>query len=192
MRVFVLSWRTQSQRRREREKDTLYGLRRSKREISRESHGRDGDIEQFAKYGAPRRMEPSRFCQIRNYECARTRACPGRCNISQYNTRDAAIVRSADKDRRYSTAARLELHLTTTTTKSLSNSCANGRELKGTAMRGLCRFRCSPGSLCKVADATCSTCCVSENIAHDTESIELTHGTIFYLICLRDCAFDVN
>jgi len=141
--VFVLSWRTQSQRKRER-----YTLRRSKREISRGSRGRNGGIEQFAKYGAPRRMEPSRFCQIRDYEYARTRACPGRCNISQYNTRRCVC---ADKDHRYSTA-RLELHLTTA--KSLSNSCANGRELKGAAMRGLCRFRCSPGSLCKVTDAT--------------------------------------
>lgn len=108
------------QRQRGREKDTP---RRLKREIPR---GRDGGIEQFAKYGAPCRMEPSRFCQIRNYECVRMNArVAGRCNISQYNTRR---WRSCGQGTPISRIARLELHLTTTTTtKSLFNSCANGR-----------------------------------------------------------------
>lgn len=115
------------EREREEGKDRFRLLSRSKREIPR---GRDGAAlsnspstarhvgwsrPDFAKYGITNAL---------TYVCA----CPGRCNISQYNTR-----RWRQGTPRYS-AARLELHLTTT--KSLlSNSCANGRStaLKGAA-----------------------------------------------------------
>ena len=101
VRAFVLSWRTQSQEKGR--KRGRYTLRRSKREISR---GR-GTAASSNSPSTARHVGWSRprFCQIRDYECARTRACPGvsRCNISQYNARRCD---RAGKDRRYSTAER--------------------------------------------------------------------------------------
>lgn len=88
-----------------------------------------GGIEQFAKYGVG--WSRPDFAKYGITNARVYRACPGRCNISQYNTRRRGHDR-ADKEYADTPPPRLELHLTT---EPLSNSCAYERSaaLKGAA-----------------------------------------------------------
>lgn len=97
--------------------------------------------------------------------CARPSA-RSRRNISQYGAaRDGSRIKDTVCVLTFSAILRdeiYELHLWRPVT--LSDSCAmdeygagaysQTKELKGAAAQGLCRFRGSPGSLCKVAGAT--------------------------------------